>query len=302
MSRFCLVVLLGALLGGASALVGAPQEKPSEKKGPSPAARPDDGGPTVGRTTTPPKTLEAVAVFHDGTTIRRAVLQDNLEVTTKYGKLTVPISDVRRIEFGLHVTEESKKKVEELVGKLGSEQFEEREKATKDLAALGAAALAALEKASRSTDKEVATRARQALDRIRATVPHDRLTLKEDDVIHTRESVITGRIATSVLKAKTEYFGEMPFKLTDLRSLASMAEPTQPNATVGGPMPGPGGGIFPGFPGAAPVPPGVPVPATLPAPGFPPGPPPRVVPPAPPALPPAPEAPLPVPGQEKKDQ
>ena len=171
----------------------------------------------------PAAPAEVVAVFIDGSTIRRAVLQDNVEIVTKYGKLNVPVADVRRIEFGLHVTAETTKRIDDLVGKLGSEQFAEREKAGRDLVALGAASVAALEKASRSADKEVSVGARAALERIRETVPEDRLNLKPDDVIHTRDSVITGRVATPALKARSELFGEMRFQLTHLRSIVSMA-------------------------------------------------------------------------------
>lgn len=38
----------------------------------------------------------------DGSLVRVTILQDNLEVMTKYGKLTIPFADIRRIDFGLH--------------------------------------------------------------------------------------------------------------------------------------------------------------------------------------------------------
>ncbi len=212
MSRLSLGLLLAALLVAVPALGGSPQDNRVKPADPKPDVKPAEAKP-----------VEVTAVFQDGTTIRRATLQDNLEVTTKYGKLTVPITDIRRIEFGLHVTDEMAKSVQDAVGKLGSDQFAEREKASKDVVALGAAAITALEKAAKGGDKEVTVRAKAALDHLRETLPADRLSLKEDDVIHTRESVITGRISTESLKARTDYFGEMQFKLSHLRSLVSMA-------------------------------------------------------------------------------
>ena len=38
--------------------------------------------------------------FGDGSIVRMTLLQENLEVQTKYGKLNIPLSDVRRVEFG----------------------------------------------------------------------------------------------------------------------------------------------------------------------------------------------------------
>jgi hypothetical protein len=171
------------------------------------------------------KPAEVMAVFHDGTTIRKAVLQDGVEITTKYGKLAVPVGDVRRIEFGPHVSDDTAKKIDDLIKQLGSDQFPQREAASKELIALGVPALRPLEAAAKSADKEVATRAKAALERIRETVPEERLKAKPDDVIHTRDGgVLVGRITNSSFRAQTENFGELTFKLANLRSIRSVAK------------------------------------------------------------------------------
>ena len=41
--------------------------------------------------------------FADGSVVRMTMLQDQLDVMTRYGKLSVPLADIRRIEFGLHM-------------------------------------------------------------------------------------------------------------------------------------------------------------------------------------------------------
>lgn len=41
--------------------------------------------------------------FNDGSLVRMTILQDDLEVMTKYGKLTIPLKDIRRIDLGLHL-------------------------------------------------------------------------------------------------------------------------------------------------------------------------------------------------------
>ena len=75
--------------------------------------------------------------FIDGSTVRMELLQEDLEVITKYGKLTVPAGDIRHIEFGLHLSDFTVKKVQDLIARLGSKAHAEREGASKDLVLLG---------------------------------------------------------------------------------------------------------------------------------------------------------------------
>lgn len=166
---------------------------------------------------------EVEARFHDGTVVRRVLLKESLEIVTRYGALTVPPADIRRVEFGLHVSDEAAKKIEQAVKKLGSEQFDEREAASKELIAFGARAVQALTEAAKSKDQEVARRAQTSLERIVETVPEEQLRLKPEDVVYAKDCVLTGRIKTPTLKAKTEYFGDLQFKLSDLRSIHSTA-------------------------------------------------------------------------------
>jgi hypothetical protein len=171
----------------------------------------------------PQTTIEVVVRLHDGTTIRKAVIEDKLELVTKYGKLTVPVGDLRRIEFGLHLSEETAAQVARAIRNLGSDKFAEREMASKELVALAFRAYPALQKAAASNDKETAKRAVAAIDRIRVTVSEDLLKLKNHDVIHTRDSVVGGKITNAVLTARTKTLGELQFKIEDLQSLHSMA-------------------------------------------------------------------------------
>jgi hypothetical protein len=169
------------------------------------------------------KTNEVSVSFHDGTVVRKATILDDVEIQTRFGKLSVPVRDIRRIEFGLHLSSETSRQLEEAVRQLGSDKYEQRQAASKQLVALGFRAWAALEAAVKDSDKEVATRAQAALEQIREETPEEQLNLKPDDVIYTGDCVLTGRITTPVLKARADNFGEVQFKLADLRSLRSAA-------------------------------------------------------------------------------
>src|SRR5262249_17295074 len=98
-----------------------------------------------------PGTSEAEVRFADGSNVRVLILQQSLEIVTKYGKLTVPAAEIRRIEFGLPLTEETTRRVDEAIRRLGSDTFNQREAATKELLALGPQAYPALKTAARST-------------------------------------------------------------------------------------------------------------------------------------------------------
>src|SRR4051794_33011093 len=76
--------------------------------------------------TNPPKepTAKIAEVrFGDGSVVRMNLLQEQLEVTTKYGKLSVPVADIRRIEFGMHMPGGLGEQIGTSIKLLGSEVY-----------------------------------------------------------------------------------------------------------------------------------------------------------------------------------
>jgi hypothetical protein len=169
------------------------------------------------------KPVEVVAYFHDGTVVQKAMLEESIEITTPYGKLAVPVAEIRQIEFGHRLAGDTARKIEDAIKRLGSEQFPQREAAGKELIALGKEAYPALQQAARASDKAVVLRARAAIQKIEETIPEAELRLRTDDIIYTRECVLTGKIDVPALKARTKKFGEIKFNLADLKSVYSMA-------------------------------------------------------------------------------
>ena len=167
----------------------------------------------------PPRPNEAEARFADGSVVRVLLLVDHLDFVTKYGKLTVPLNQIRRIDFGFRLPEDVAKKVEAAVRKLGDQSFPEREAAVKELVALGAQAYPALQVAARGTDAEAVRRARSALEQIREKTPADLLGRPSYDQVQAAEFPFIGHVAAASVKVKTSYFGEVELKVTDLRSL-----------------------------------------------------------------------------------
>jgi hypothetical protein len=157
--------------------------------------------------------------FGDGSLVRMTLLQEQIDVQTRYGKLAIPVGDIRKIEFGLHVPSEVDQQIHTCLKLLGSEVYRERESATKDLLQAGHWAYPSLQRASRSQDRETAQRASQVLKQLSDKLPPDLLRLREDDTIYTRDFTVVGRIVSPTLKAHSTHFGAMALRLSDLRTL-----------------------------------------------------------------------------------
>jgi hypothetical protein len=161
--------------------------------------------------------------FGDSSAVRMVLLQEALDVETKYGQLKVPAKEIRRIEFGIHLAPELRDSIGENVKRLASENHPERERAGNELVNLGFRAYPALMTAAKSEDPEVVRRAEEAVKRIRAKVPGHLLRQRETDRIETTEFTIVGRITSPSLKARSAYFGEAELKITDLYSIRSLS-------------------------------------------------------------------------------
>jgi hypothetical protein len=157
--------------------------------------------------------------FTDDGHMKVRLRDEKIEFVTPYGKLLIPVADVRRIEFATRVPDEVTKAIDAAIANLGKEDFKTRETATVELQKLGAATFSALLKAGSSQDAEVRRRVEELLDRLRQEVPEDRLEVRPYDVIHTENSKISGRISGSSLKVTTVQFGEQVVKLSDVRRL-----------------------------------------------------------------------------------
>src|SRR5258708_34855890 len=56
----------------------------------------------------------------DGSTLKAVILDEKIDLQTKYGKLSVPVADVQKIAFGPRLTQEAIKKLETAVANLAS--------------------------------------------------------------------------------------------------------------------------------------------------------------------------------------
>lgn len=167
-----------------------------------------------------PRPNVAEVRFADGSLVRMTILPDAIDVQTAYGKLTVPVARIRRIDFGLHVPPAVAAEIDDAVKKLGSENYKEREAAAKSLNHHGPAAYPSVKRAASSSDPETAARAADVIKRIEERHPFADLKTPEHDTVTTTDFTFTGRVlGTSPLKAHSRTFGDVELKLAELRTL-----------------------------------------------------------------------------------
>src|SRR5262249_48382701 len=144
--------------------------------------------------------------FADGSAVRMTMLEPSLNVTTRFGKLTVPWSEVRRIEFGLRYPDGVLNKIETAVTQLGSPDFKTREAAQAELLRQGELAYPHVVRAGRDGTPEVMKRARAIAEQMREKIPEEKLHIKPFDSIQTSDFPITGRIEATVFRARSPVF------------------------------------------------------------------------------------------------
>jgi hypothetical protein len=161
-------------------------------------------------------------LFLNGSKVRALILSDKLEIASIYGKLTVPIQDVQQIEFGLHYPDGTVDKVDSAIKNLGSGDYRVRETAAKTLVELGPFAYPSVLRTTTAKEREIAARAKDIVQKIQAKFPKKDLKVSTDDRVVTPTQTIVGRIMTTTVKTKAEYFGEIEHKLVNMRSLRAV--------------------------------------------------------------------------------
>ncbi len=155
----------------------------------------------------------------DNSTLRAVLLDQKIEVLTKYGRLSVPAADIQRLDVGLRLSAGEVKKIEAAVADLANPGEAAHENAIAAVLKLRERALPALRKASLGRNAELSAKARELLDQIQESLGDEKIVAREEDVIQTDGFTVVGRIETPTLRARTAHFGELELKIVDLRGL-----------------------------------------------------------------------------------
>jgi hypothetical protein len=161
--------------------------------------------------------------FGEDGTLRMVLEFAALELESPYGKLTIPVEHLRRIDFATRLTPQVVQQIEESIKNLGSSDYASREAASQQLLALKEKAYPAVLRATKHADLEVAHRAGELAGKLRGSLSAEELQVREYDVVETIHSELSGRITASALPVSTSQFGALQLRLTDVRGLRSLA-------------------------------------------------------------------------------
>ena len=165
------------------------------------------------------KTEKVTAYGCDGSVLLLTMLDDKLQLQTDHGLLTVPIHKIQGIDLATRIPVEMRKRINAAILALGSKSFRQREMAEEMLLSLEERAVGALQRATKAIDAEVARRAKGILKKLHETMDEERLIVRKQDVIYTKDSKLVGELKSPYLRVKTRLFGEQKLNIGDLYQL-----------------------------------------------------------------------------------
>ncbi len=161
----------------------------------------------------------AELTFVDGSKMRMTVLQESFELATKFGKLTVPAAEIKKITLGAHTTKAVEDDVAQCLKDFGDNDFKVRDVAKKKLIRHGLAAYFPIQRATKSEDLEVVQRATEVINKFKddgAALP-----TQEDDIVQTDSFVVNGNLVARSIKCQSPFFGALDVQIKDLRTLTT---------------------------------------------------------------------------------
>lgn len=155
----------------------------------------------------------------DGSRLFLTLQDEQIDVTTPYGKLAIKLADILRVEFGTRLSAEAAAKAATALALAESADDRSRDQAWKILAELKESAYPALLRLEQSRQPAVRAKAREMLAALRNTAPDGKLKKIDRDIIYTETSRIVGRIDSLELHARTPHFGDLRLRMADLAAL-----------------------------------------------------------------------------------
>lgn len=198
-----------------------------------PDAKPDDKKPDDAKPETPEEPERPVDVgpinprqirmsLLDGSTISGELTIDDINVTTDFGPLKIPVARLKSFKPGLASCPEVLEKIEGLIEGLGSDDFKVREQSHKDLSKWGPKVRTELERRSGDDHAERKRHIAELLKEFEEQTQDDEeedgkanLPLIRGDTIVTADFTIVGKIDQDSFKVTSKY-GPLSVQLADI--------------------------------------------------------------------------------------
>lgn len=200
----------------------------SDKAGDKPGDKTAPAAPVI-------SPLDVEVLFTDGSLVKVTLLDTKVDIATRYGKLQVPLSEVRRIELGVRYPDGAMQKIQDAITRLSDSDYKKREAASKELATFGELAYPLIKRvAATSTSPETVKRAKALADEMRGKISEEKLALKEQDTVTTYDFAIAGRIEAPLFKARSPLLGDVDVKLIQARTIRWVGSSSEVKVSVDG--------------------------------------------------------------------
>ena len=164
------------------------------------------------------KAAEWEVLFTDGSTMKISLLDEQVLVQTPHGPLTIPSRDIRKIEFGVRLTESEQAEFDTAVAGIATKDAKKREEGKTAIKALGAKIAPFVKRAIRKAYPESVPHLEQVYEAV-AGNRDDRKHQRDFDAITTDESQFAGRISLSQFRIGTTQFGELKLRIADCKAI-----------------------------------------------------------------------------------
>lgn len=160
----------------------------------------------------------------DGSIITGKLQVETLKVDTQFGPLVIPVGKIKKILPGLDSYPEMRSKLDDLVATLSSKNFDERDKAQRELVGMGVMLRDQLAEWLKKGDAEQQKRLKEIIDEVQPMVEEladegelsgERSLIYKDTVV-TEEFTIVGKILTTDYILQTK-FGDLKISLADMK-------------------------------------------------------------------------------------
>jgi hypothetical protein len=209
----------------------APPVKDADKKAEEKPA--DSAADKHVSTAAKPSNLDVEVLFADGSLVKLTLLDSKLDIATRFGKLQVPLSEIRRIDLGIRYPDGALQKIEEAITRLGDPDFKKREQASAELLAFRELAYPHVKRiAATSTNPEVVKRAKTLTEEMRTRIPEEKLALKDHDTVTTYDFAIAGHVEAPLFKARSPLLGDVEIKLVQARAIRWLGSTSEVSLTL----------------------------------------------------------------------
>lgn len=167
------------------------------------------------RRTEPRSPASAEVQFADGSSLKLKLLDETIDLVTPYGPLKIPVRVIRRIEFGMRLTDAELKEIDAALADLTGSNPAKRDTAKAMLGGLGEKAIPALRRASRGANADTIAHIDAVLDKL--TANRTAADLRDHDMVYTEDSQIAGRLPVASVRVLTAQFGEQRLKFEGVK-------------------------------------------------------------------------------------